>query len=215
MALQVQEELARVAQELRAKQRTVEELQGALSSAAEERSNAARATESLRAVLATKDDEIAALIKQKGDLSDLVHTLQTSLSAGDSKRQLELLQAQYDQVPRGYGHGRGLHGCLGTLQQAEAPMGPKPYRQPPKSQDAGVWWGQCWCAAHNPWVHLVPYRRTRSSGRRAPASRSRSSTKRTTPSWRATGASHSRLTLCNGAPVPYVSSLQAGLACAI
>lgn len=119
----MQEDLARVTQELRAKQRTVEELQGALSSAAEERSNAARATESLRAVLATKDDEIAALIKQKGDLSDLVHTLQTSLSAGDSKRQLELLQAQYDQVPRGCGHGRGSHACPRTVQQAEAPRG--------------------------------------------------------------------------------------------
>ncbi|GIL74377.1 hypothetical protein Vretimale_2099 [Volvox reticuliferus] len=97
---QGQEELARVAQELRGKQRALDELQGALSVVTEQRSNMTKTLDSLRTVLVAKDEEVAVLAKQKADLADLVHQMQTSLSSNDNTRQLALLQTQYDQDRR-------------------------------------------------------------------------------------------------------------------
>ncbi|GLI66334.1 hypothetical protein VaNZ11_010114, partial [Volvox africanus] len=97
---QVQEELARVAHELRGKQRALDELQGALSVVTEQRSNTTKTLDSLRTVLVAKDEEVAVLTKQKADLIDLVHQLQTSLNSNDNTRQLALLQTQYDQDRR-------------------------------------------------------------------------------------------------------------------
>lgn len=88
-----------MAQELRGKQRALDELQGALHAANEQRNHSTKALESLRTVLAAKDEETATLAKQKTELTDLVRQLQMSLSSNDSKLQFDLLQTQYDQVP--------------------------------------------------------------------------------------------------------------------
>ncbi|KXZ50697.1 hypothetical protein GPECTOR_15g381 [Gonium pectorale] len=94
---QAGEEMARISAELRAKQRAVEELQGALDAACEQRANSAQVLESLKAVLAARTEEVESLGRQKAELTELVRGLQASLSSSDSRMQTELLQTQYDQ----------------------------------------------------------------------------------------------------------------------
>lgn len=90
--------LQTTAEDSRSLQHKLDELQRALRTVSEERELQVKQTDSVRHLLAAKEEEVLSLTKQKSELSDLVKNLEASLQQADNKRSLELLQAQYDQV---------------------------------------------------------------------------------------------------------------------
>lgn len=95
------------AAELKVQQHKVDDLQRALAQLSDEKANSQKAVESLRGLLATKDEEVLALARQKQELAELARTLEATLRDLDSKQQMQLLQVQYDKVREG--RPGGLH----------------------------------------------------------------------------------------------------------
>jgi chromosome segregation ATPase len=96
--MQERESLLGASEESRKCQHRLDEVQRALRIVSDERDTQVRQTESARSLLASKDEEVEALAKQKTEMTALIRNLEASLKDMDNKRQLELLQTQYEQV---------------------------------------------------------------------------------------------------------------------